>query len=487
MTIYNDDALIKLKEIKSNSVDSLVTDPPYGIAFMGKDWDKALPNIKIWEQCFRVMKSGSFGFIMTISRADIMSKLILQLEKVGFVTKFSPIYWTYASGFPKAMNMSKAIDKRLGLEQDIIGYRNPHLDGGIRKQTSPAQFNFENPRLGKKDLKDGMIEITSPKSKQAKELDGSYAGYSPKPAVEIIIVVMKPLSEKSYIEQAMKNQKGITWLDNVRIPTKEIIKHIGGGKKVSHFPGDHKHGKWEKDTSIRIDYQTHNKGRFHANLLISDNILDTGKKTKSRKFKEKRETGVQGTGNSLTFYHEKGETRGVDDEGDFSRYFDMDAWFYQNINLKDLPQDAQQTFPFLIIPKPSQSEKNAGLDGEPKQPPVLGFRPTLKSNPENWKNLIQETPYGGANRAGKRINNHATVKPVKLMSYLITLGSRKGDVILDPFLGSGTTVIAAILTSRKYIGMEINKEYFDIAIQRLKFHEKKQKKVNQREHYARMI
>ena len=90
-------------------------------------------------------------------------------------------------------------------------------------------------------------------------------------------------------------------------------------------------------------------------------------------------------------------------------------------------------------------------------------------------------------RSGIQINNHATVKPVKLMSYLITLGSQKGDIILDPFLGSGTTAIAAVLTDRKYLGMEINKEYYDIAIQRLKFHEKKQNKLDQRNHYARMI
>ena len=155
------DSLDLLKDLDDNSVDSIVTDPPYGYSFMGKNWDKAVPSVELWEECLRVLKPGGFAFIMSAPRSDVQSEMIKRLEKAGFKVDFTPVYWTYASGFPKALNIGKKTEE-------------------------------EN-------------------------LDGAYAGYQPKPAVEVVIVVMKPLSEKSYVDQAMKNGKGVTWLDDARI------------------------------------------------------------------------------------------------------------------------------------------------------------------------------------------------------------------------------------------------------------------------------
>ena len=163
---------------------------------------------------------------------------------------------------------------------------------------------------------------------------------------------------------------------------------------------------------------------------------------------------------------------------EFSRYFDMDAWFRKNINLEELPKDVQQTFPFMIVPKPSQREKNEGLDDlDYAEPAFYEFRPTAK-NTDNWANDPLETPFAGTNRGGGSKNTHISVKPIKLFSYLVTLGSRKGDVVLDPFIGSGTTAIACVLTDRKYIGMEMDKEYYEIAVKRLKYHKKKKGKAD---------
>lgn len=138
------DCLEKLKELPDESIDSMITDPPYGISFMGKDWDsfnevvdpqgvyakekgfKKLPRQKttgmteffvpIWKECFRVLKSGAFAFVMSSPRADVLSKQINCLQEAGFRVDFTPIYWTYASGFPKGGNLSKKADKRLGEE-----------------------------------------------------------------------------------------------------------------------------------------------------------------------------------------------------------------------------------------------------------------------------------------------------------------------------------------------------------------------------------
>lgn len=142
------------------------------------------------------------------------------------------------------------------------------------------------------------------------------------------------------------------------------------------------------------------------------------------------------------------------DSGSFSRYFDMDAWWKERI--KKLPKEVQKTFPFLIVPKASKSEKNIGLDN-------LEAKNIANPFYENLPDLRMK-------RLQKRIPNqniHPTIKPLSLISYLIILGSREGDIILDPFIGSGTTAIACRLLVRNFIGIEIEKEYLNIANARI--------------------
>ena len=165
-------------------------------------------------------------------------------------------------------------------------------------------------------------------------------------------------------------------------------------------------------------------GRFAANLLVQDDVLNPD---------------------------------------DFSRYYDLDAWWENRI--QDLPLNVQTTYPFMIVPKASKGEKNKGLDGlADKFKAGADFRPNHKE-----KALEGDTgnPFG---RWDKVKNFHPTVKPISLMSYLVTLGSREGDVVLDPFVGSGTTCIAAKLLKRKYIGMEMDDGYVVIAQERIKVH-----------------
>ena len=120
MNIKNGNSLDLLKDVKSDSVDCMVTDPPYGISFMGKDWDKAVPDITIWKECIRVMKSGAFAFVMCSPRSDVQAEMVIKLKEAGFDIGFSPIYWVYASGFPKATSIGKSIDRKLGYERTKI-------------------------------------------------------------------------------------------------------------------------------------------------------------------------------------------------------------------------------------------------------------------------------------------------------------------------------------------------------------------------------
>ncbi len=460
--IINNDCLNVLPTLGSDSIDLIATDPPYGIGFMGKDWDKfneivepqgayqhkkgfkKLPRnssaflseffTPIWRECLRVLKPGAFAFVMSIPRADCLSRMIISLEDAGFNVGFSPIYWTYASGFPKAQNISKAVDKRLGAEREGTGEYKTRHGGGIGKSDKIQQLN--------PDWKDTEITISS--TPQAKALDGSYAGFQSKPAVEVIIVAMKPLSEKTYVDQALKNGKGISWLDDCRVPY-ESEDNI-----VAKNPHTHRENSREY-TEIYGEYQESSyelpKGRFPANLLVEDDMLNDGRIMKYSV------TNHETTGKSKFFgddEHREWKT-GYKDAGSFSRYFSLDKWWEERI--KSLPASVQKTFPFLIVPKASKSEKNKGLEGvDPVQ--VNDGRNKLPDN---------------AFQRGKTYctNFHPTTKPIKLMSYLITLGSREGDVVLDPFVGSGSTPVAAVLLNRLAIGIELSPEYAEIARKRL--------------------
>lgn len=101
--IRQGDCLELMKSIPDGSVDAIITDPPYGYSFMGKDWDKAVPPVEIWQECLRVLKPGAFACVMSAPRSDVQNAMISRLQEAGFRLDFTPIYWTYASGFPSTL------------------------------------------------------------------------------------------------------------------------------------------------------------------------------------------------------------------------------------------------------------------------------------------------------------------------------------------------------------------------------------------------
>jgi site-specific DNA-methyltransferase (adenine-specific) len=377
--LINGNSKDKLKDIESNSIDCMITDPPYGYSFMGKEWDKALPDIEIFKETLRVLKPGAFAFVMSAPRSDVQSRMSILLEDAGFEIGFTPIYWTYSSGFPKAYNMGQSAEKKL----TIGTARRPDRDLGNmnRNRWSGTHEGTLFSDTG------GQIELTR---EESKKLEKAYGGFQPKPAVEVIIVAMKPKEKKTFVEQALDNNKGITWLDDCKIPD-----------------------------------ETTNENRFMSNLLVQDNKL-----------------------------------------GNNTKFFDLDAWWEKSI--KNLPSEFQNSFPFLFVKKPNKQEKEEGLESLDKK---IGGSYNGNVDSKNMNSL-------GANPARKPqlvSNNHPTVKPVELMTYLVALGTRNGDVILDPFNGSGTTGIACIIGNRQYIGIELDPEYYTISENRLNHWETKLK------------
>lgn len=497
IALYNKDCK-DMSELEDNSIDLVVTDPPYGYSFMGKDWDKAVIPTGVWKECLRVLKPGAFAFVMCSPRQDCLGKMICNLSDAGFETGFTSLYWAYASGFPKAQNIGKAVDKRNGRTQETYkpfadylkkqrlakGLSMAQIDerlgtntayswwkgrlSGIQlptrryylrlKQILDLDNRFDEliereeaerevvgqkikaraegqksalPALGAK-TEYITIDETVGATPQAKALDGSYGGFQPKPAVEVILVVMKPLSEKTFVDQALQNRKGISWLDDCRIPYDGKVweRPTMDDMRGNRYGQDNEHP--------RIERIGNNQGRFPANLIVSDDVLNDGRITGA---------GITGSGKAIGHNKTKNSPTGMFgignskydspqfDAGSFSRYFDLDKW-------------AQKTFPFLMVPKASKGEKNK----------YLGEDIAKRLSVKHGKGIPGDNT--------REYNIHPTVKPLKLVSYLITLGSREGDTILDNFVGSGTTLLAAKLMGRKSKGYEIKQEYCEIAVSR---------------------
>ena len=405
-----------LKSIADESVDLIVTDPPYGYNFMGLSWDRALPSLESLKECLRVLKSGAIAFIMCSPRQDVLCEMIYRLKKAGFKTGFSSISWVYSTGFAKISDTSKLIDKKLGAEREVIGksLAQPCHTNNQRKE---SQLGYRDGDILQERLErikeNGGLDITAPATEEAKKFSGAYNGFNVKPATEVILVVMKQLSEKSYTDQALKNGKGVSWLTDCKIPwasDDDMWKARDG--VVMNTEGRTCYGSYNE-----YDRAPDNNGRFPANLLVSDDALNDGRITKSKQGVRIAGAGALGQNTGWNDHQNKPTAHyNPGDSGSFSRYFDLDAWFKAR-----LPEAAQKTYPYLIVPKPSKNEKNK---------------------------------HG--------MNNHPTVKPLKLMSYLITMGSREGDLVLDPFAGSGTTLEAANMLKRRFIGCESDEKYRDI-------------------------
>lgn len=417
-----------LSIFKEESIDCIVTDPPYGISFMGKKWDKALPNKEAFQQMFRVLKFGGIAFVMSSPRQDVLWRMMAMLEECGFQLRQSFISWIYKSGFPKAFDVSKGIDKTLGLKRKII-------------KGTPKPIEFSG-KFDQRSSKDRIKDL--PASDLAKKWSGWKSITGLKPALECILMVNKPLSEKTIVGNVLKHGVGAINMDACRIPLINSNENTRRVNKSPRFNGTHYAGGHVYDPRKNGEWVAggHPKGRFPANLLVSDKALDTGKITKSSKSevnKEESHTNLYGW--SKGGIYKSGIHYG--DVGGQSRYFDLDAWAKHH--------------GFLDVAKPSKREKDKGLEKLPicKNLQGLDTRGRTIIREDGSKTLVERWKAEGR-------NVHPTVKPIKLMAYLIELGCPPNGVVLDPYLGSGTTMLACQRLNRSCVGVEVNPEYCEI-------------------------
>jgi site-specific DNA-methyltransferase (adenine-specific) len=351
-----------LKTLEKNSIDAIITDPPYELGFMGKSWDSTgiAYSVELWAECLRVLRPG--GHLVAFSGSRTVFPMGVAIAEAGFEVR-DMISWIYTSGFPKSLNLSKAIDNKLGVsdQREVIGH-----DKNFGKSKDNIYGDYA-----------GHWDITKPASPQAQQWEGW--GTALKPAQEPAVLARKPIDSdcSSIAENVLKWGTGAINIDAGRFAYGDDCwidqrEYQSGGKSQ-----DNKfHNLDQSDFKIIERTPAHKLGRFPANV-------------------------------------------------------------YQ-------------------CKKPQRSEKEQGLDHLTGK---TGAEATQRKEGSDGLN----SPRAGAGRTAEHVKNfHPTVKPIKLMRWLCRLLTPQGGTVLDPFLGSGTTAVSAILEGFNAVGCEMTEDYYPI-------------------------
>lgn len=377
------DSLEVLKDFEDNYFDSVVTDPPYGLAFMGKKWDYDVPQVDLWKEVYRVLKPG--GHILSFAGSRTYHRMAVNIEDAGFEIR-DMLGWLYGSGFPKSHNIGKAVDKIQGNKREVIG---------VSTGKGYSSQQEKNKEQGFRPYKDGLPHEKADRTLTKGNSEWEGWGTALKPAHEPIVMARKPFNT-SVAENVLTHGTGGINIDECRIPYKskddmEIrtnlerdVNKLGDGNFVG--------GKYSQPVE---------SGRFPANIIHdgSEEVLEV--------FEES------------------------------SRFF--------------------------YCAKASKAERNMGLD-------ELSTKQTTGGGGGigNYLDDVNSASGKYGSEKAPQKNYHPTVKPIKLMEYLVRLVTPKEGIVLEPFAGSGTTLIACKQQGFNYIGIEREQEYCDIAEARLK-------------------
>ena len=405
----------RLKELPDCSVDSIVTDPPYELGFMGKSWDASgvAYDVELWQECLRVLKHG--GHLLSFGGSRTYHRMACAIEDAGFQIR-DQIMWVYGSGFPKSLNISKAIDKAAGAEREVVGQK-LHSRKGValaEERTVVGAGAYGESRLG---------DITTPATAEAVKWDGW--GTALKPAHEPIVLARKPL-DGTVANNVLKHSVGGLNIDGCR------VGEGTGESKTVQYPDIR--GNNYNNASGTVEYTVTSQGRFPANFIHdgSDEVLqlfpDTGKSTPSKgHFRNGNTVGDERTAIGAGLY------------GD-------GAWIAGSVH-----NDSGSAARFFYCAKASKKDRNEGLDG---------FEMVVAGG-------MQGRQDGSLGSVTMNKNHHPTVKPTDLMRYLCRLITPPNGTVLDPFTGSGSTGKAAVLEGFNFIGVEQSDEYIAIAKARI--------------------
>ena len=419
--ILHGDCRELMATLDENSVDAIVTDPPYELGFMGKSWDASgvAFDVNTWKEALRVLKPG--GHLIAFSGSRTYHRMAVAIEDAGFEIR-DQIMWVYGSGFPKSHNISKGIDKAAGAEREVIG------------ETRKGAQSESTGRYGA--WGDG-ITPTAPATPAAQQWDGW--GTALKPAHEPIVLARKPVIGTVANNVLIHGTGGLN-IDGSRVGSE------GGTFKASKPEGE-SNGIYGEGINGTVEIGQLNTGRWPANFIHdgSDEVValfpDTNKSRSALMGK-----GGDDKGNSIYGkYADVQSVRGHDDNGGSAARF-----FY--------------------CAKASKRDRNEGLDGfEGKEIGAKGNGLARKCATCSASVIdgcaCPDRTFVNPSRA----NHHPTVKPTALMQYLVRLVTPPNGTVLDPFLGSGSTGKACAYEGFDFIGMELTAEYIPIATARIEF------------------
>lgn len=438
--LHHGDCLDRLKELADSSVDSIVTDPPYGLAFMGKRWDYDVPSQEIWQECHRVLKPG--GHLLAFAGTRTQHRMAVRIEDAGFEIR-DMIAWVYGSGFPKSLDVSKALDKAAGrigqstktikqvlksahdasgktlaelnaacgfeasgyfrcsstwatvlptaekwaVMRDVLGLGNELDETFAAAEREIVGFQRRGASVNT-DFMSGGNHITAPATDAARRWQGW--GTALKPALEPITVARKPLVG-TVAENVLAHGTGALNIDASRVGTEAVeAGRAGRGECKSEA-----FGKKLNDGGAGISI-----GRWPANLIHdgSDEVVALA--------------------------------------GEQARFF--------------------------YCAKASKRDRDEGLEGFAVKQSTGGGG----GIGNYFSDVDSASGKFGSEKAPSK-NFHPTVKPTDLMRYLCRLVTPPNGVVLDPFMGSGSTGKAAKLEGFQFIGIERESEYLDIARARI--------------------
>jgi DNA modification methylase len=407
--LFNGNAKEVLTFMASNSIDSIVTDPPYELGFMGKSWDSTgiANDVQLWKEVLRVLKPG--GHLLSFGGSRTYHRMAVAIEDAGFEIR-DQIMWVYGSGFPKSLNIDKAIDKAAGVEREVVGSRVAH------------DIRNNNLMEATQGLNRGTMiyQYTKATTKEAKQWQGW--GTALKPAHEPIVLARKPV-EGTVANNVLTYGVGGINIDGTRVGTEGGTKlTVENNDKDLFAPGT---GKLTRGYGEVVD----GLGRFPANFIHdgSDEVVKLfPEKAGGGHWTKTKVTGFGEFGGGTSEYLGQGEKDGF---GSAARFF--------------------------YCAKANKRDRNEGLD-------AFNTKEIHRYGAGIGEGLTPNAP-------ALDKNYHPTVKPTDLMQYLCRLITPPNGTILDPFLGSGSTGKAAMYEGFNFVGIELTDEYLPIAKARIEF------------------
>jgi DNA modification methylase len=415
--IYEGDCKEILPSLPEDSIDAIVTDPPYELGFMGKKWDnKGIAYDKdMWAECLRVLKPG--GHMLAFGGSRTYHRMACAIEDAGFEVR-DMLEWVYGSGFPKSLDISKTLDKMAGAEREVIGkYSRP--DGTDRNYNNWTQREETNKTCYGVEIREEseIRKVTTPFTDAAKQWAGF--GTALKPAHEPICLARKPLDGCTIVENVIKWNTGGLNIDKCRISTNDNLN--GGAYTDNRSPrAMNPNGVGDRHVSDCGKYEQP-LGRFPANLILSwpESIPgepNPGKDAVMRLFPETKSGG-------------SGKTKTKSQGNVYGEY-----------------------------------ANRIGGQQDPSSGSAARFFQACPFTEEDIPPLVYQAKASRAERDG---STHPTMKPLAIMRYLCRLITPPGGLILDPFGGSGTTALAAIQEGFHYLLIEQSEEHCQIAKARI--------------------